>query len=325
MPSWARLAAALPCLLAVLAAPAGGRILPLPTLSVPLQVAQAGQHRLGGGERLAPRQEGADGDEFFSYTYGNKLNYEYTYGDPLYDYEPESDHGFGRPIGSEGDDADDEDDDVSDEEYEAPDEEYDAPEEEHEVPGADKEEVPLPGEEEREESPSVVERFALFWNKAQKELVKMLEVVEQLMVHANGLARRGLDYCIDKFDVLKAKATEAGQRAVQAVDKLKKLMRQGNKLARNLFTLLGGKVNEWKQDHPEVVIVDIGPGAGTKAAPDFDSETMPNFFEDPEVQAVLQELVESQVLTLEDALAIKSSNYVLEEEEEEEKEQKEAG
>lgn len=96
MPSWARLAAALPCLLAVLAAPAGGRILPLPTLSVPLQVAQAGQHRLGGGERLAPRQEGADGDEFFSYTYGNKLNYEYTYGDPLYDYEPESDHGFGR-------------------------------------------------------------------------------------------------------------------------------------------------------------------------------------------------------------------------------------
>ncbi|XP_063588787.1 uncharacterized protein LOC134765932 [Penaeus indicus] len=311
MPCWARLAAALPCLLAVLAAPAGGRIPPLPTLSVPLQVAEAGQHRLGGGERLGHRQEGADGDDFFSYTYGNKLNYEYTYGDPLYDYEPENDHGFARPTEREGNDVEADDDDVSDEEYEAPDEE-DAPEEEYEAPGVDKA-VPTPGEEEKEESPSVVERFALFWNKAQKELVKMLVVVEKLMVRANDLARRGLDYCIAKFDVLKAKATEAGQRAVEAVDKLKKLMRQGNKLARNLFTLLGGKVDAWKQQHPEVVIVDVGQGAGTSVTPALGSETMPNFFEDPEVQAVLEELVESQVLTLEDALAIKSSNYVLEE------------
>ncbi|XP_047499091.1 uncharacterized protein LOC125045707, partial [Penaeus chinensis] len=292
--------------------PAGGRILPLPTLSVPLQVAEAGLHRLGGGERLVHRQEGADGDDFFSYTYGNKLNYEYTYGDPLYDYEPENDHDFARPTESEGNDEEDEDADVSDEEYEAPAEEEDAPEEGHEAPGVGKE-VPIPGEEEKEGSPSVVERFALFWNKAQKELVKMLEVVEELMVRANDLARRGLDYCIGKFDVLKAKATEAGQRAVEAVDKLKKLMRQGNKLARNLFTLLGGKVDAWKQQHPEVVIVDVGQGAGTSAAPASDSETMPNFFEDPEVQAMLEELVEAQVLTLEDALAIKSSNYVLEE------------
>ncbi|XP_037788618.1 uncharacterized protein LOC119584188 [Penaeus monodon] len=310
MPCWPRLAATLPCLLAALAAPAGGRILPLPTLSVPLQVAEAGQQRVGGGERLVHRQEDAGGDEFFSYTYGNKLNYEYTYGDPLYDYEPEDDHAFARPTeGEANDDEDEDDDDVSDGEYEAPDEEYDAPEEEPEAPGVDRE-VPVPGEEEREESPSVVERFALFWNKAQKELVKVLEVVEELMVRANDLARRGLDYCIDKFDILKAKATEAGQRAVEAVDKLKKLMRQGNKLARNLFTLLGGKVDAWKQQHPEVVIVDVGREG---AASDLDSETMPNFFEDPEVQAVLEELVESQVLTLEDALAIKSSNYVLEE------------
>lgn len=101
MPCRARLAAGVAgvaCLLAALAASAEGRILPpepLPTLSVPLQVARAGQHRLGGGERLLARPQEDDGDEFFSYTYGNKLNYEYTYGDPLYDYEPENDHGFG--------------------------------------------------------------------------------------------------------------------------------------------------------------------------------------------------------------------------------------
>ncbi|XP_068229183.1 uncharacterized protein [Palaemon carinicauda] len=144
------------------------------------------------------------------------------------------------------------------------------------------------------------------WGKVKHSLARISKALGGVLVKFGKEAEEGLKYCLVR---LKSTSEKISEQGLEAIDKLERLLEEGNEMAASFFRLIGIKLGEIAGEYSQGPIftqdLQLSNYFVFEGMQNEESRaTIPNLFEDKDVLGKLKLMVQLNILKAEEVEAL---------------------